>query len=168
MKWIFSIVLSLIATPIYSACFSLPITDTFLYTYNDLSSNTEYVSPVNIPFNGPTTSSGTGISHPTDDDIVFTRTGSYLVTFVGSTFASQALTVDKLNDSQYTAQVQFFLNGSGVGDVIEPTILGSTVKQQAIINVTTVPSVLNVRVIKATLWLNEGNSGTLNVVRISP
>ncbi len=147
---------------------TIPTTGTFLYTYNNIETSTKYPTGTDIPFNGPTLIGGTAISHPTDETFVINRAGSYLVTFVGSTFASEASSVNDLITDEFTAQVQFFLNGSPVSAAIEGTILGTMIVNNAIISVPTAPSILTARVVNATLWLNEDNSATLTIVRISP
>lgn len=107
-----------------------------------------------VSFNGTPVSSGTAITMSGDDTFIISQTGHYLVTFV-----AQA-------DASLLSSVQFELNGVPVGPVASLIVDDGTLVLQAIIDVPTAPSTLQVVVSGFTLTLS-GNPETISIVQLS-
>ena len=113
-----------------------------------------------IPFNNiPPVFQGMIISQPTEDFFVITETGNYYVSF--------NVTIGNL---QGPATIQFLLNSTPMGPVLPispPSAIESGVILDAIIPVTTVPSVLSVSTMTGGVVTNSGTPASINIIQLN-
>lgn len=108
-----------------------------------------------VPFNQTALVLGDAISQTSLTTFTISEVGQYYVSFVGSPTAGVG------------GGVQLFLNGAGVGPTTSLIVAGSPLVLREIINVTTVPSTLQVVVQGLALTFDTGSSAWISIIKMS-
>lgn len=124
-----------------------------LFAYNTVTDFELLIPPgTPISFNSPVLVHGNGITELNPSTFLITKTGHYLATFVGETFG-----ID-LDGAEYQ------LNGVSQGVSID---FGTPLVLNQILNVTSVPSTLQVMSIGTGVRLTQGTSATISIVQLN-
>ncbi len=123
-----------------------------LFTYSTVATPfVEVLAGTPLTFNGPVLVHGTAITELNSSTFLLTKPGHYLATFVGYNLSISA------------DGVEFRLNGVSQGLPIE----GSPLVLNQILNVTTVPTTLQVVTAGIGLIFKTGTAATLSIVLLN-
>ncbi len=120
-----------------------------------------------VPFDTTTVLTGGDLVLSSADTITINSTGTYSVSFMGSTYSQDAQSVVDLVSNQSAAEVQLYLNDKVVGPEVAVQIRGGCLVIDTLVSVPNVPSTLNVKVNAKSLRLGKSNAATIKVVKIS-